>query len=248
MVGNSLDIEANADARTLETLSRHRCTGCGECCRWPGWVPLYADDVGRLSRELGLTPEPFLIRNCVVMWWKWDDHPQFRIALAHKSGSNECVLLNGRSCSVHEFKPLKCKAGPADWYWINNPRSFSYYVRMSPSFRHPPGTLGLDEANQLFKATLEAERDACKASSLAALAAGIHVSEKFVKRLQLIEFKEENTMSANPSPNPDPPPGVKLMQISKEVQKETARVLSTNSAVSQERPHRRISRSSRQSK
>jgi Fe-S-cluster containining protein len=248
MVGNSLDIVANADAQTLEALSRHRCTGCGECCRWPGWVPLYADDVERLARGLGLTPEAFLTRNCVVVWWKWDDHPQFRIALAHKNGSNECVLLNGRSCSVHEFKPLKCKAGPADWYWITNPRYFSYYVNMSPSFRHPEGTFGLDEANQLFNATLEAERDACKASSLAALAAGIHVSEKFIRRLQLFEFKEDSTMSVNPSPNPDPPPGVKLTQPSQEVQKETARVLPINSAVFQKRPQRRISRSRRPSK
>src|SRR5712692_258245 len=146
MAGNSSEIEAHADDRILEALSRHRCVGCGECCRWPGQVILYAEDIKRIAKELHLAEEDFLIRCCVVVWWKEGDCDQFRIALARKEGGSECIFLNGALCTIHEFKPLKCKAGPCGWSWIGNPRYFWYYVRRSPSFYHPKGTLPRAEA------------------------------------------------------------------------------------------------------
>jgi uncharacterized protein len=202
MAGNRLQIEAYADERILEALSRHRCVGCGECCRWPGQVILYADDIKRIARELDLAEEDFLTRYCVVVWWKRADCDQFRIALARKDGGRECIFLKGALCTIHQFKPLKCKAGPSGRSWIASPKYFWYYVRGSPSFRHQKEMLPRAEADRWFTATLDAEVVASSATSLAALAANTQLSEDVLRRLELIEFKEVLQMSADPGPEP----------------------------------------------
>ena len=136
MIGNNLEIEQHAAPEVLRVLAKHRCVGCGECCRWPGQVILYPDDIGRIAAKLRATRENFLRRHCVVVWWTSYKGIHFRVALARKQTERECLFLDGSKCSIHEFKPVKCRAGPAGWSWISNPDAFWYYVRNSPSFSH----------------------------------------------------------------------------------------------------------------
>jgi uncharacterized protein len=191
MAGNRHRIEAYADDQILRTLSQHCCVGCGECCRWPGQVIVYTDDIRRIASELHLDRESFLSRFCVVVWWSRESFTQFRIALARKKSGTGCVFLEGMRCTIHEFKPLKCKAGPSDWSWIGNPEEFWYYVDKSPSFRHPEGTFAIDTANQWFTATRDAEVVASEATSLAELARMLQVHEDVLKRLPLLNYRED---------------------------------------------------------
>jgi uncharacterized protein len=202
MNGSSDRIEMYADEGMLKTLSRHCCVGCGACCRWPSQVFLYADDIKRIAGRLGTEVDEFLLRWCVIVWWKWDTYLQFRIALARRAAGNECVFLKGSLCSIHEFKPLLCKAGPAAWGWIRNSEYFWYFVRESPSFRHPAGTFSGTDANHWFVTTRIAEAVASQATSVQELALVSDVSQEVLQRLDLVEFKEEvfNVRRASTTP------------------------------------------------
>lgn len=186
--GDSLEIETHASSRMLDTLSRHRCLGCGECCRWHGYVFLYRDDIESLARKLSASEEEFLMRRCIVLRWEWDGAPQFRIALARTELTDECTFLSGSACTIHEVKPLLCKAGPAAWPWIRDERSFWFYAKTSPSFHHPSGTLPRSEANSWFVKTRRAEEVASDATSLSSLAMICGVSEAILERMAVVEF------------------------------------------------------------
>jgi Fe-S-cluster containining protein len=192
MAGTRLEIEAKADQRILETLSQHCCVACGECCRWHGYVLLHAGDIKWIASKLDLAESDFLLHWCIVVWWRWGDCDQFRIALARKPRVDECIFLDGARCRIHEYKPLQCKAGPAAWSWISNPKFFWFYVRNSPSFDHRPGTFSLTVANSWFVATRNAAAVVSQATSLQSLAVVSEVSEETLRRLDMYEFREED--------------------------------------------------------
>jgi Fe-S-cluster containining protein len=125
------------------------------------------------------------------VWWEWNASKHFRISLARKLRSDECLFLDGALCQIHESKPLLCKAGPAAWAWMWNPENFWFYVRESPSFGHDMGTFSLVEANHWFMSTWAAEKAVRSATSLAALAEVAQVPESVLQRLTLIEFRKE---------------------------------------------------------
>lgn len=187
MTGNRQSLEQTASGKMLTALSRHGCTGCGACCRWPGHVYLYREDLIRIARRLKTSVENFLKQYCVVVKWKTREGEHFRIGIARNSGGS-CVFLRGSKCGIHDHKPLACKAGPAGWPWIANPDSFWYYVEHSPSFRHPEGALSLAEANQWFRATRNAEADASRSVSLNSLATLCGVPVELVMKLRVVDF------------------------------------------------------------
>jgi hypothetical protein len=108
--------------------------------------------------------------------------------LARKEVADECTFLSGSICTIHEFKPLLCKAGPAAWPWIRDERSFWFYAGISPSFRHPSGTFPRSEANSWFVKTRRAEEVASNATSLPSLATICGVPEAVLERMTVVEF------------------------------------------------------------
>ena len=202
LIGSNVSLSTFADAQMLSALSRHECVGCGACCRWPSQVFLYAQDISNISSYLKMTAEKFVTEYCAVVWWSWQGHLQFRIALLRKASNNECVFLETNRCTIHQVKPLLCKAGPAAWAWIRNPRYFWFFARESPSFQHPEGTLSIAEANRWFLSTRLAEGIASRAESLEDLARLSGVSFDSLERLQRIQFTEEvDICQAIPAPN-----------------------------------------------
>jgi hypothetical protein len=135
----------------------------------------------------------FLMGYCVIVYWPWAGSVQFRVALARKA-SGECVFLEKALCTVHAFKPLMCKAGPAAWPWIKSSKAFWFYVMQSPSFSHPPGTMPLAEANGWFMATREGEVTVGAANSVDSLAQIFGFPSAVFHALPLIEFKEEEEL------------------------------------------------------
>jgi uncharacterized protein len=191
MTGSKISISAFADDQMLSALSRHECVGCGGCCRWPGQVVLYRPDIDRISNSLNLTKERFLREWCAVVWWKWEDCQQFRIALRRRTTGNECVFVDGNRCTIHSVKPLLCKAGPAAWVWIREPEYFWFFVDNSPSFNHLEGTFAVSEANHWFEKTRLAEGLASTAHSIDDLAELSGVLKQVLEQLPLIHFTEE---------------------------------------------------------
>jgi Fe-S-cluster containining protein len=183
-------IEAHANVEMLEALSRHACEGCGGCCRWRGHVYIYASDIKRIATELQMSEAEFLLGYCKIVYWPWAGSRQFRVALT-RNAAGECVFLKNLRCTIHAFKPLMCKAGPAAWPWINNSKAFWFYVQRSPSFLHPLGTMPMAEANCWFTATRDAEAEVGVAKSVMDLACILRIPESVLQCLPLMEFKEE---------------------------------------------------------
>src|SRR5690606_33730801 len=72
----------------MEKGVRYVCQRCGNCCRWPGEVPLSDAEVMRISRYLGMEEDDFVERYTVLR--------RNRAGLALVSRPNhECVFLDG---------------------------------------------------------------------------------------------------------------------------------------------------------
>ena len=89
----------------LDTFS---CKQCGRCCRWSGFVYLTDEDVGSLSRELGMAEDRFLAEYTELA----PNRAQLRLA-SHPEAP--CVFLSGNVCSVYPGRPRQCRDFPHKW-------------------------------------------------------------------------------------------------------------------------------------
>ena len=82
--------------------------GCINCCTQKGHIFLNEDDITRIAAHLHLERLEFEKRYI----HRGKQGPRFR--LAH---SQPCFFIVEGGCSIHEVKPLQCKAFP---YWPEN--------------------------------------------------------------------------------------------------------------------------------
>jgi len=79
------------------------CTACGNCCREISPV-LDQEDIERLYRELGISPENFMKRFLVK-----DDKNYSEGFIFDKK---PCPFLKGNLCSHYELRPEDCRSFP----------------------------------------------------------------------------------------------------------------------------------------
>jgi len=79
------------------------CTSCGNCCREISPV-LEQEDIKRLSRELGISPEAFQERFIAK------DNKDYCEGFVLKN--NPCPFLEGNLCSHYESRPEACRSYP----------------------------------------------------------------------------------------------------------------------------------------
>jgi len=92
-----------------EILSRFRCSGCGECCRWGGSVLLNDADIRRMAVHLGMTEADFI-----------EGHTRLapgrkQLALLDQDDGS-CAFLAGDRCSVYDARPEQCRTFPFKWH------------------------------------------------------------------------------------------------------------------------------------
>ncbi|MCX7868721.1 MAG: YkgJ family cysteine cluster protein [Terrimicrobiaceae bacterium] len=86
-----------------------RCVRCGNCCRWPGWVRVSAEEADAIAGFLGLDPREFIA-----------SHTRLRpardgLALVEKPDGS-CVFLEGANvCLIQPVKPAQCRGFPNLW-------------------------------------------------------------------------------------------------------------------------------------
>jgi len=84
------------------------CRGCGDCCRWPGYVYLKDDDVARLAEFLQLDLSDFI-----------EKHTQLapnRHQLCLRMGAGDaCIFLRESKCDVYVARPQQCRDYPRKW-------------------------------------------------------------------------------------------------------------------------------------
>lgn len=92
----------------MEPGVRYVCQRCGNCCRWPGEVPVTSDEIDAIASFLKMTPEEFLDRHTAVL--------QNRTGLTLTERPNgECDFLDGIECTIQAVKPAHCKGFPNAW-------------------------------------------------------------------------------------------------------------------------------------
>jgi len=85
-----------------------RCTQCGDCCRWEGFVLLDDEDIKRLRNKENLSHIDFIAK--FTRQIRIDG--KYKMALVDKKGSNECIYLKGNKCSVYDIRPKQCSEYP----------------------------------------------------------------------------------------------------------------------------------------
>jgi Fe-S-cluster containining protein len=91
---------------------RFQCQRSGNCCRRPGYVYFSRDDVDRAARYLGLGRGDFVRRHLRA------EGGRFVLEVDHAG----CRFFDGAGCTIHEAKPLQCRAWP---FWPELVRSRS---------------------------------------------------------------------------------------------------------------------------
>lgn len=92
----------------IEEGMHYACQRCGNCCRWPGEVPLSDAELDRISAYLGMSLHDFIA-----------DYTDLRL---NRSGltliekpNHECIFLDGIDCRIPAVKPDQCAGFPNQW-------------------------------------------------------------------------------------------------------------------------------------
>jgi Fe-S-cluster containining protein len=91
-----------------------KCTQCGDCCKWLGFVYLTDEDIERLARNLTNNDvarfiELFGSRNGPRSGKK-------KLVLRDREGTNICVFLDDdNKCTINDIKPDQCRKYPTGY-------------------------------------------------------------------------------------------------------------------------------------
>lgn len=86
----------------------YQCQRCGNCCRWPGEVPVSAGEISRIAGYLGLSEAEFIEQ--------YTDLRRDRTGLTILSRpDHSCLFLEGIECRIHAVKPDLCAGFPNRW-------------------------------------------------------------------------------------------------------------------------------------
>jgi Fe-S-cluster containining protein len=89
---------------------RFKCTGCGKCCTGPsGYVFLSESDLQNLADHFSLSPQEFAKKYTRLVDGGY--------ALLDRPGSDHCLFLEDKKCTVYEARPVQCRTFP---WWIQN--------------------------------------------------------------------------------------------------------------------------------
>ncbi|MFT5128765.1 MAG: Fe-S-cluster containining protein [Rhodothermales bacterium] len=87
----------------------HVCVGCGNCCRWPGYVHVTEEEVDSIATNLGMPPNDFLERHTRLT----DDRKG--LSLNEKTDGSCEFLTSDDACSIEGVKPQQCRNFPNHW-------------------------------------------------------------------------------------------------------------------------------------
>ncbi|MEQ1839267.1 MAG: YkgJ family cysteine cluster protein [Verrucomicrobiales bacterium] len=92
----------------MEEGMHYACQRCGNCCRWPGEVPLSDPELERISSFLGLSLQDFIA--------EYTDLRLNRAGLTLiEKANHECIFLDGIDCRIQAVKPDQCRGFPNQW-------------------------------------------------------------------------------------------------------------------------------------
>lgn len=92
----------------MEEGVRYACQRCGNCCRWPGEVPVSDSEIEKISGYLGMSVYDFIA-----------EHTDLRVSRTgltlRERENGECIFLDGNVCEINAVKPRQCAGFPNQW-------------------------------------------------------------------------------------------------------------------------------------
>ena len=94
---------------------RYDCQRCTNCCRWPGFVKIEADETAAIAAHLGLSEDEF------IQQWTTLRPRRDGLALVQLPPRTDgtidhtCIFLEGRDCLIQPVKPRQCAGFPNTW-------------------------------------------------------------------------------------------------------------------------------------
>lgn len=86
----------------------YACQRCGNCCRWPGEVPVTDGEITKIAEFLGMELYDFVA--------EYTELRRNRTGLTIREKDNsECVFLDGIECKIQPVKPGHCAGFPNRW-------------------------------------------------------------------------------------------------------------------------------------
>ncbi len=87
----------------------YQCTGCGTCCRWPGYVRVSEEEVDAIAEHLDMSVDQFVKDfTCITA-----DRKSLTL-LENPDGS--CMFLSADNrCWINDVKPQQCRDFPNKW-------------------------------------------------------------------------------------------------------------------------------------
>ena len=88
---------------------RYRCTRCGSCCRWAGYVRITEREAESIAEYLGLSLDEFLERYTRLT----GDRRGLSLT---ESAEGHCIFLEEDTvCRIQPVKPRQCREFPNFW-------------------------------------------------------------------------------------------------------------------------------------
>lgn len=94
-------------AKNKNAILEFSCTGCGICCKEPGYVFFTDDDIKKASNFLNISPIVFINK-----YLEYDEGYGYYIQVTGEKGCD--FLDESNKCIIHEAKPEQCRTFP---YW-----------------------------------------------------------------------------------------------------------------------------------
>lgn len=87
-----------------------KCTRCGTCCQWAGYVRLKDNEIVQIAEFLDMELRDFTNKYTILT----DDRQN--LSLIEKDDGS-CIFLNQDppECEINQVKPLQCRNFPLIW-------------------------------------------------------------------------------------------------------------------------------------
>lgn len=85
------------------------CQRCGNCCRWPGEVPVDDQEIREMAAHLGI-PETVFVEQFTKLRLN-----RGGLTLIEKPDGACILLADGNHCRVNPVKPHQCRGFPNAW-------------------------------------------------------------------------------------------------------------------------------------
>ena len=89
-------------------IDNFKCTQCGTCCRWPGYVRLTGKEVDAIAEFIDMDVNKF------IDTYTYLTHDRHNLSLIEAEGGS-CIFLTDEGCAINEVKPQQCIDFPFKW-------------------------------------------------------------------------------------------------------------------------------------